>query len=159
MAESDVAAVLDLERALFPLDAWTEGMFRGELAEPNRYYVVAELTAPDDGAGAAGDVIGYAGLRAVAPEGDVQTIAVAEPAWGRGVGAALLTELLDRARERGVTEMFLEVRSDNPRAQELYRRFGFTGIGLRRGYYKGADAVVMRRSATVAERAGRKGNP
>lgn len=74
-------------------------------------------------------------------------MAVAETAWGRGIGRALLTELLAQAEARGVTHMFLEVRSDNPRAQDLYTRFGFEAIGVRRGYYNGADAIVMRRVA------------
>ncbi|WP_179811903.1 ribosomal protein S18-alanine N-acetyltransferase [Nocardiopsis sinuspersici] len=138
MTDADVPAVMTLERTLFPLDAWSEGMLRGELAEPTRHYVVA----------ASGDaVVGYAGLRFVPPEGDVQTMAVSAQVWGRGVGGALLTELLDQAARRGVTHMFLEVRSDNPRAQRLYERFGFVQIGVRRGYYNGADALVMRRVA------------
>ncbi|PWV52125.1 ribosomal-protein-alanine N-acetyltransferase [Nocardiopsis sp. L17-MgMaSL7] len=139
MTAADVPAVLELERALFPLDAWSEGMFRDELGEAStRHYVVAEAES---------GIVGYAGLRFVPPEGDVQTMAVAEDAWGRGIGRALLTELLDQAAARGVTHMFLEVRSDNPRAQDLYTRFGFQAIGVRRGYYKGADAIVMRRVA------------
>jgi len=138
MTADDVPAVMALERVLFPLDAWSEGMLRDELAEPGRHYVVAE----------SGDaVVGYAGLRTVPPEGDVQTMAVSEQAWGRGIGSALLTALLDQAAVRGVSHMFLEVRSDNPRAQELYKRFGFVQIGVRRGYYDGADAFVMRRVA------------
>ncbi|MFE9246593.1 ribosomal protein S18-alanine N-acetyltransferase [Nocardiopsis sp. NPDC006938] len=160
MTADDVPAVMALERALFPQDAWSEGMLREELAEVStRYYVVAETeTETETGDGAAGadtatatgaGLVGYAGLRFVPPEGDVQTMAVATDAWGRGIGRALLTELLDQAAARGVTHMFLEVRSDNPRAQDLYTRFGFEAIGVRRGYYKGADAIVMRR---VAER-------
>lgn len=139
MAAGDVDAVMALERALFPADAWSEGMLREELAETaTRHYVVA----------VAGDaLVGYAGLRFVPPEGDVQTMAVAESAWGTGIGGALLTELLDQAARRGVRDMFLEVRSDNPRAQKLYARFGFERIGIRRGYYNGADALVMRRVA------------
>ncbi|GAA1082679.1 GNAT family N-acetyltransferase [Nocardiopsis metallicus] len=154
MTVDDVPAVLELERALFPLDAWSEGMLRDELAETaTRHYVVAESTETDPpagaeaGSGAGGSILGYAGLRFVPPEGDVQTMAVAEPAWGRGIGRALLTELLAQAEARGVTHVFLEVRSDNPRAQDLYTRFGFEAIGVRRGYYKGADAIVMRRVA------------
>lgn len=139
MTGEDVPAVMDLERRLFPLDAWSEGMLRDELAETaTRHYVVAES---EDA------LVGYAGLRFVPPEGDVQTMAVAEEAWGRGIGGALLTELLDQGAARGVTHTFLEVRSDNPRAQDLYRRFGFVELGVRRGYYKGADAIVMRRIA------------
>jgi [ribosomal protein S18]-alanine N-acetyltransferase len=144
MTADDVAAVMELERALFPLDAWSEGMLRDELAETaTRHYVVAETAGP----GAADTIVGYAGLRFVPPEGDVQTMAVAETAWGRGIGRALLGELLAQAQARGVTHVFLEVRSDNPRAQELYTRFGFEAIGVRRGYYQGADAIVMRRVA------------
>jgi ribosomal protein S18 acetylase RimI-like enzyme len=47
--------------------------------------------------------------------------------------------------------MFLEVRADNPRAQDLYRRFGFEEIGVRRGYYQpsGTDAIVMRREVAA----------
>ncbi|MDT0329058.1 ribosomal protein S18-alanine N-acetyltransferase [Nocardiopsis sp. DSM 44743] len=140
MTADDVDAVMALERALFPADAWTEGMLRDELAEvATRHYIVA---VTDEGG-----PVGYAGLRFVPPEGDVQTMAVAASAWGRGIGGALLTGLLDQAARRGVTHMFLEVRSDNPRAQKLYGRFGFERIGVRHGYYNGADALVMRRVA------------
>ena len=60
---------------------------------------------------------------------------------------ALLENMLAEAARRGCTEVFLEVRVDNDRAQHLYRRYGFAGVGLRRGYYQpsGADALVMRR--------------
>src|SRR5262249_23725562 len=46
----------------------------------------------------------------------------------------------------GCTEVFLEVRTDNDRAQRLYRRYGFVGIGVRRGYYQpsGAGAPGVR---------------
>jgi ribosomal protein S18 acetylase RimI-like enzyme len=46
--------------------------------------------------------------------------------------------------------VFLEVRADNPRAQDLYRRHGFADVGIRRGYYQpsGVDAIVMRRALT-----------
>jgi [ribosomal protein S18]-alanine N-acetyltransferase len=48
------------------------------------------------------------------------------------------------------------VRTDNDRAQRLYRRYGFTDIGIRRGYYQpsGADALVMRRDLTDTDAAG-----
>ncbi|GAB3211649.1 ribosomal protein S18-alanine N-acetyltransferase [Marinactinospora thermotolerans] len=144
MTEADIAEVMRLERALFPGDAWSEGMLRDEMTGDGRHYVVAESVAE-------GRIIGYAGLRAVPPEGDVQTIAVDAAHWGGGVGTALLTELLAEAHRRGVTDVFLEVRSDNPRAQRLYRRFGFTELGVRRGYYKDADAIVMRRSAPAGD--------
>jgi ribosomal-protein-alanine N-acetyltransferase len=142
MTEADLPAVMELERELFPEDAWTEGVFRSELAEQpvTRHYVVAE----DDG----GKLTGYAGLCAVAGDGDVQTIGVRAALEGQGIGSALLTALLNEASARGCEAVFLEVRADNERAQHLYERFGFERIGIRRRYYQpsGVDAIVMRRA-------------
>ncbi|QVQ55040.1 ribosomal protein S18-alanine N-acetyltransferase [Spiractinospora alimapuensis] len=143
MHADDLPRVLDLERRLFPADSWSTSMFRDELRADGRYYQVAEIVDPEPDQPA---VIGYAGLRYVPPEGDVQTIAVHERWWGSGVGTALLTALLTEAERLAVTDVFLDVRSDNPRAQRLYQWFGFTEIGVRRGYYRdGVDSVVMRR--------------
>ena len=151
MSPADLTAVLALERELFPEDAWTPEMFAGEVGGgmPDRYYLVAE----EDG-----QIAGYAGL--LAPQAglagpgqaDVLTMAVAPSRWGQGLGSALLAALLAEAATRGCTEVFLEVRVDNPRAQRLYRRHGFADAGVRRGYYQpsGTDALVMRRVAEPA---------
>ena len=134
----DVEAAHALEAGLFP-DAWSVETFWSELAHvpETRYYVVAE-----DGAA----LVGYAGLAVVGNQADVQTIAVATPAQGMGLGRQLLDVLLDEARRRGATEVLLEVRADNEVAQALYRRAGFERIGIRRGYYQpgGTDALVLR---------------
>ncbi|GAA3128493.1 ribosomal protein S18-alanine N-acetyltransferase [Nonomuraea salmonea] len=139
MTEADLPAVMEIERVTFPLDAWSEGMMRGELDEipRTRHYVVALV---DD------EIVAYAGLAAAADQADVQTIAVLEKHQRNGIGSAMLTELLAEARRRGAREIFLEVRADNPRAQSVYRRFGFEEIGTRRRYYDdGTDAIMMRK--------------
>jgi [ribosomal protein S18]-alanine N-acetyltransferase len=139
----DIEPVLVLEKALFPEDAWSAGMFWSELAGTRcpagtRHYTVAE--------DAEGRIAGYAGLMAVSGEGDVQTIAVAREHWGGGLGSRLLTDLVRAAGERDCVELLLEVRVDNDRAQRLYERFGFRPIGVRRGYYQPSDvdALIMR---------------
>jgi [ribosomal protein S18]-alanine N-acetyltransferase len=141
----DLAAVLDLERALFPDDAWSPGMFAEELAMQGhgRRYVAAEE---------GNALVGYAGM--MLPGGrqaEVLTLAVDEKHWGQGIGSALLTDLLDEAARKDCREVLLEVRADNPRAQDLYRRFGFEEIGVRRGYYQpsGMDAIVMCREVAA----------
>jgi [ribosomal protein S18]-alanine N-acetyltransferase len=141
MTDADIDAVLDLEHDVFGAEAWSRQMLAGELAQQpaSRYYLVAE----EDG-----QVAGYAGLLGAGWQGDVVTLAVAAGRWGRGIGTALLRALLTEAARRGCSEVFLEVRTDNKRAQELYRRHDFAEIGIRRGYYQpsGADALVMRRT-------------
>ncbi|GAA4922780.1 ribosomal-protein-alanine N-acetyltransferase [Nonomuraea thailandensis] len=139
MTEADLPAVMAIERATFPLDAWSEGMMRGELAEMprTRHYVVALV---------GDEIVAYAGLAAAGDQADVQTIAVLDKHQGTGIGGAMLTELLAEAGRRGAREIFLEVRADNPRAQGVYRHFGFEEIGTRRRYYDdGTDAIMMRR--------------
>ena len=138
----DIDPVLELEKDLFPEDAWSRGMFWSELAhargpEATRLYVVAEEH---------GRLVGYAGLAASGDLGDVQTIAVRREQWGSGLGGRLLTELLRAATSFECAEVLLECRVDNIRAQKLYERFGFEPIGFRRGYYQpgNVDALVMR---------------
>ncbi|WP_341865376.1 ribosomal protein S18-alanine N-acetyltransferase [Kitasatospora cheerisanensis] len=138
----DIEPVMELEHRLFPDDAWSRGMYWSELADAHpggsRHYVVA---VDEDGA-----LVGYAGLMAVGPDGDVQTIAVESGHQGAGLGAMLLAELIEESVRRGCAELLLEVRVDNLRAQRLYERFGFEPVGIRRGYYQPAnvDALVMR---------------
>ena len=86
MTPADVPAVHELERLLFPVDAWPLQMFVAELAQAGtRRYVVAEL---------GGQIVGYAGLMCIRPIADVQTIAVVPEQEGKGIGSALLTELI-----------------------------------------------------------------
>ncbi|MFD7919010.1 ribosomal protein S18-alanine N-acetyltransferase [Streptomyces sp. NPDC059740] len=138
----DLPPVLELERALFPEDAWSPGMFWSELAHARgegatRRYHVAETE---------GRIVGYAGLAAACGTGDVQTIATARDQWGTGLGSRLLATLLSDATSFECHEVLLEVRVDNDRAQRLYERHGFEPIGFRRGYYQpgNIDALVMR---------------
>jgi ribosomal protein S18 acetylase RimI-like enzyme len=103
-----------------------------------RRYIVAEA----DGA-----VAGYACLNtATAPSGEVQAIAVSGGREGRGIGRALLADLIAAAARLGCRDVVLCVRAGNNRARDLYLRNGFTEAGLRRGYYQpsGTDALVMR---------------
>lgn len=136
----DLDAIMVIESATFGTDAWSSDTMRAELGNENCYYLVA--------LGAGDAVDGYAGLLAPrrAPQADIQTIAVVESARGNGLGRALMNALLSEARSRGASEVFLEVRADNPNAERLYRSLGFEQVAVRKKYYQpdGVDAHVMR---------------
>ena len=134
-----VEALLPLEAALFGDEPWTARTFWSELGQVDtRHYLVA-LDGPDP--------VGYAGLCDYPDEAWVQTLAVTPTHTGRGLGARLLTALLEEAGRRRQRVVSLEVRADNEAAQRLYARHGFTRTGVRRGYYQpsGADAYVLTR--------------
>ena len=134
----DLDAIMELETSTFGSDAWSRGSMRSELGSRHGYYLVAKDSA----------LAGYAGLLAPAgsAQADIQTIAVAPAARRQGLGRALMLALLDEARRREAVEVFLEVRADNPDAQQLYASLGFEQIAVRPQYYQpdGVDAHIMR---------------
>ncbi len=130
----DLEQVIAIENEVFGPTAWPPESFWGELARADRYYVVA-----DDGV-----VQAYGGLWIAAPDADVQTIAVAPGARGRGLGRRVLDHLLDHAAQGGCRRIHLEVRADNHAAIRLYEDVGFGRVRVRERYYPDlADALVM----------------
>ncbi|HVW74157.1 MAG TPA: ribosomal protein S18-alanine N-acetyltransferase [Rhizomicrobium sp.] len=100
------------------------------------------LSAP--GAFAFAHADGFVLARAAADEAEILTLAVRPDARGKGLGRALLQAAINRARELGAVTMFLEVGADNPHAIALYASLGFAKVGMRKGYYEGRDALVLR---------------
>ena len=83
----------------------------------------------------------------VAGELHINNIAVHPAYRRRGVASQLLEEILGRAKARGATAGYLEVRASNEAAKALYHRYGFKLIGRRPNYYDHPeeDAIVMRK--------------
>jgi [ribosomal protein S18]-alanine N-acetyltransferase len=134
----DLDAIMLIESSTFENDAWSREAMASEIASQHTYYLVAERAG----------VEGYAGLFAPqrSLQADIQTIAVGESARRQGLGRVLMQSLIAEARERGATEVFLDVRADNPGATALYESLGFEPIAVRPGYYQpdNVDAIVMR---------------
>ena len=135
----DIPALTALEEEIFGRDAWSAATWWAELAaRPQRHYLVA----------AGGErIVGYAGIDVRGETADLMTMAVVPGGRRRGVAAALLARLVDRAHLAGATSMLLEVRADNAAARTFYRRADFQDVSTRPRYYQpdGVDAVVMRR--------------
>jgi N6-L-threonylcarbamoyladenine synthase len=135
----DLDAIMAIETSVFVTDAWSRELMQAELTAPHSFYLVVER----DGA-----VVAYSGLRAApsVEDADIQTIAVAPHARRLGLGRALMHQMIAEARSRGARHVFLEVRADNPSAQQLYDSLGFERLGVRPHYYQpdDVDAVVMR---------------
>jgi ribosomal-protein-alanine N-acetyltransferase len=135
--ESDLDEVLPIETAVFS-DPWPRQFFLEELRVPQSIACVARHRDK---------LAGYLLAWQLEGETHLGNLAVVPEYQRRGVGQALLSWLIERARTDGPGRITLEVRSSNFAAQELYRRFGFQAVALRRGYYQdsGEDALVMMR--------------
>ena len=132
----DVPDLLSIEVAQFP-EPWTRSMLIDEISnvETRRYTVAVEEKR----------IVGYLGVMYVMDELHVNTIGTLPGHEGRGIATTLMQEAWDVAKERGIQRATLEVAVSNTRAQELYFRFGFSPVGVRKNYYERTkeDALIL----------------
>ncbi len=136
MLPADIPDVVRIERESFST-TWPGDAFHTEL-QTNRlaHYYVGKID---------GTVVAYGGIWVIMEDSHITTIAVDPRYRGRKYGELLLVKLLDEAVSRGAAWMTLEVRESNLIAQNLYRKYGFTTVSTRRGYYtdNNENALVM----------------
>ena len=136
MTLADVPAVHEIDLLSFSLP-WPERSFRFELTENQ---VSRGWVTEVDGKVAAMLVLWF-----IVDEAHIATIAVHPDFRRQGIGEQILLYALRAARTEGAQRAFLEVRAGNVAAQAMYRKYGFTVAGVRRGYYKdnNEDAFLM----------------
>ena len=101
---------------------------------------------PDRASSASNEyIIGFAGFWTMADEAHLINIAVRNEYRHRGIGELLLIATIELAIEINARLVNLEVRASNTAALNLYHKYGFTQVGLRRGYYTDdrEDAALM----------------
>lgn len=135
MQPEDVERVVELDQMCFPLP-WSEGAYNTEVRNPSAYYIVAR---------AQGKIVGYAGMWLIMDEAHITTVGVDPEFRGRKVGERVLINILDEAIHRGARRATLEVRRTNSIAQNLYHKYNFHTVAIRKGYYtdNDEDAFVM----------------
>ena len=137
MRESDLPAVMEIERQSFS-SPWDESSFRDGLEQDRQhvYFLVARHRQTP---------IGFINFWAVEDEAHIANFAVSPAYRNRGVGKYLFAWSLAYIRKLGGVQVFLEVRVSNIPAQNLYHRFGFQIVALRKKYYpdNGEDAYVF----------------
>lgn len=129
-----------IEQSAFA-DPWSTQDFR-DCVSSDVLFRVAET---EDGDGVAGYVVALD----AADEGEILNLAVAPAGRRRGLGRALVEDILAALANRGVRHVYLEVRESNAPARALYAAHGFREVGRRNQYYRrpAEDAIVLRRDA------------
>lgn len=132
-------------------EAWNRRQVSDALVMPSTHALVLDTRGAliEDGPDS-GRPSGFVLTRHAADEEELLLIAVSPEHRGQGFGRELVEHLCLRARERGVTRIFLEMRQGNP-AEQLYRSAGFEPIGRRPKYYRLAtggtlDAITFGRT-------------
>lgn len=134
MVTGDIPAVARIERASFST-VWPSDAFYNELSTNKvAHYFVGRI----------GDrIVAYGGIWVILEDSHVTTLAVDPEFRGKRLGEVMLLHLIDEAIERGAAWLTLEVRESNVVAQQLYRKYGFTTVTMRRGYYSDDNESAM----------------
>ena len=136
MCPSDLTVVTEIELDSYNFP-WSYGVFRDCLLAGYQSLVLV----------ISGTVTGYGIMSVAASEAHLLNLCVHPDAQRLGYGRCLLNALLVRAEESKVRQVFLEVRSSNQIALNLYHSAGFEQIGIRPSYYRAEegreDAVIL----------------
>ena len=139
LREEHLPLVAELERACF-YSPWSADALRLLIGENALGAVIIEN----------GRALAYAGMTAVLDEGAITNVATHPDARRRGLGEAVLSFLLAKGMEKGLTTFSLEVRETNAPAIRLYEKLGFVALGRRRNFYRhpSEDALIMVKQIT-----------
>lgn len=129
-----VDTVYEISKEAFPLP-WAKEELVREIINPHALNIVAICD---------NRVVGYVQCWYTSEDADIINIAVKQEYKRHGIGRSILQELLYQLRQKGIQNVFLEVRVTNIPAQNLYKSLGFITLTKRAHYYiDGEDALVM----------------
>jgi ribosomal-protein-alanine N-acetyltransferase len=133
MQGADLPAVMEVARASLP-QPWSEPVWREELASVFGLYLVLQQGS---------DVSGFVGVKRVADEAHVMTLAVPPGSRRRGLGRALVRAALADAALAGVRRVHWRCGPPTKPLRALYASLGFRETGRRKNYYGDEDALLM----------------
>lgn len=139
----DLPAIMAIETRVYA-QPWTEGNFIDSLASG---YAGFGLWL-EGGAGKEPFLAAYFLAMKGVGEMHLLNISVRPENQGQGLARLMLDALVQLCRSEGCEQLWLEVRTGNARAREVYCRYGLSEVGLRRAYYPvhqglREDAVLM----------------
>lgn len=137
MLIEDAGSMAELERKVFS-EPWSCADFEKACQDSNYIYIVALDKTK---------IVGYAGCVISYEDADITNIAVEDEYRRMGIAETLLEVMARLTGEKGVSNIFLEVRESNQAAKSLYVKKQFTEIGIRKNFYRfpTEDAILMKR--------------
>lgn len=114
-------------------DLWSTQNLKSELNNLSSKYIVAKEQ---------GIIVGFAGIWYSVDDAHITNIVVKKSYRHQGIGSKLLEGLIKMAKIKD--SLTLEVNTNNINAQNLYTKYGFKNLGIRKKYYNNTDdAYIM----------------
>ena len=135
MTDKDIETISPIFNSEFD-EFWNINNLKNDFANSNSKYFVAKL---DD------EIVGFAGILKICNEVNIMNIATKVNKRHLGIGSKLLKTLISCAKDLKCTCITLEVNEHNTYAINLYKKFNFKRIGLRKKYYNNTDDAILMR--------------
>ena len=141
MKKSDLEEILSIEKKSF-LSPWSRTAFENEIQADYSYPLI--LTSSNS---SQTKILGYLICWLILDECHILNLSVHADYQRKGLASRLIKHLFEFCQKKGVSHLYLEVRTSNQKAIALYKKYGFEIYGQRKRYYTdtGEDALLMQR--------------
>lgn len=135
--EEDIPTLMTFETEVYHgVATWSIGKFRSELRKDNSLYLLVYHES---------QLVALIGARFYLKETHITNLSVVPDFQNQGIGTWLMELMIDLARQKSSELVSLEVRIDNEKAKQLYKKLGFEALFIRKNYYRDLqlDAINM----------------
>ena len=131
---NDFYSIKDIFKSSFD-EFWNVNILKEELENPSSKFIVAKYK---------NEIVGFAGFKILVDCADIMNIAVKKDFRSKGIGSLLLKSLIDLYSSLNLNSLNLEVNENNIHAINLYKKFRFKEISVRKNYYPNSEnAIIM----------------
>lgn len=137
LTEAFAEKIAEVNEKFFP-DGWDLNVLKSSF-DSGRFFVFGAFNEKED-------LVAYISYSVAADSADIEDVLVIPEERGKKISSSLVEYALKDLTEKGVTEVFLEVREKNQVARSLYEKFGFNIVSVRKKYYNdGENAVIYKK--------------
>lgn len=135
MEVKDLNEIIKIEKDLYKVP-WNENQYKYELEENEFSYL---FVLENEGV-----IVGYYGFWVMFENADITKVSIRKEFQGMKLSNILMEDCINRVKLLGCEKINLEVRVDNFRAINLYKKYGFKEVIVRKDYYgKNEDALIL----------------
>ena len=135
MSLNELETIKDILQTEFD-EFWTYEILQQELLSNNSKYIVAKSLD--------NIIVGFAGIKIILDTAELMNIVTKKSFRANGIGKLMLEYLINMCKNEKIKTLNLEVNSQNTIAINLYKKYNFKEVGLRKKYYNNTyDAILM----------------
>ena len=135
MSLNDLETIKDILQTEFD-EFWTYEILQQELLSNNSKYIVAKSLD--------NIIVGFAGIKIILDTAELMNIVTKKSFRENGIGKLMLEYLINMCKNEKIKTLNLEVNSQNTIAINIYKKYNFKEVGLRKKYYNNTyNAILM----------------